>query len=154
MFCVARSVPKTTNIDVLRVDTVFYDPDWFSARRLYSSGGGNRALAFEDIKREPLNAIGMVGWTPSKMEPRPSVPPPAKKGTTTAKAHDERLIDTGATTTRPPPTHYGYPHPAIIASAKKPFVVIKPPEPIEQPPESPREPVPHRSAGYGKSSSA
>uniref|UniRef100_A0A914UUQ9 Uncharacterized protein n=1 Tax=Plectus sambesii TaxID=2011161 RepID=A0A914UUQ9_9BILA len=67
--------------------------------------------AFRDIKREPLNAIGMVGWTPSKIEPRP-VPPPAKK-------------------------------------AKKPFVVVKPPEPIEEPPPSPRELVPHRSAGYG-----
>lgn len=108
----------------------------------------------QDIKEEPLNAIGMVGWTPSKFEPRPPVPPPVKKGTTTAR-DDERLTDRSGATT-PPNTHYGYPTPRIPriprSSAKKPFVVVKPPEPVEEPPPSPREPLPHRTLGYGQSS--
>lgn len=90
----------------------------------------------------------MVGWTPSKIEPRPPVPPPVKKGTTTSSSDESSNPVTRPNT--PPNTHFGYRCPRIT-SAKKPFVVVKPPEPIEEPPPSPREPVPHRSAGYGQS---
>ncbi|CAJ0930895.1 unnamed protein product, partial [Mesorhabditis belari] len=65
-------------------------------------------LPFRDIKEEPLNAIGMIGWTRSSVEP---VEQPKEKK---------------------------------LPRFEKPPVFV-----AEEIPPSPREPLPHRSYGYG-----
>ncbi|ETN74292.1 hypothetical protein NECAME_13086 [Necator americanus] len=66
-------------------------------------------VPFRDIVDEPINAIGMVGWTPS-FEP--------------AKEFEERK----------PPAKFKLPVPVLVE---------------EEVPPSPRERMPHRTAGYG-----
>ncbi|KAK6748196.1 hypothetical protein RB195_001051 [Necator americanus] len=66
-------------------------------------------VPFRDIVDEPINAIGMVGWTPSS-EP--------------AKEFEERK----------PPAKFKLPVPVLVE---------------EEVPPSPRERMPHRTAGYG-----
>ncbi|KAK5980657.1 Pharyngeal MARGginal cell marker, partial [Trichostrongylus colubriformis] len=65
-------------------------------------------IPFRDITEEPINALGMVGWTPSS---EPTQVPEKKP----------------------------------VATFKRPVAVVL----DDEVPPSPREPMPHRSAGYG-----